>query len=191
VCPKIQIVAVVVNQFERQHSEASLPRCLCERKPWPEDGSPVPATFKNRNQENCGNLFVMRRMQAIFVIVALLSTPLALLARTSGTDAMACNDGMCCLPHGPHHSAAHHTPRGSAHDSMSCEHGAASHIIECTMKAGQHRMDYGLLSPIAPTKPSALASITPLNLPRVAGFQSPGQGLAAGFLANPFQPPRT
>jgi hypothetical protein len=133
----------------------------------------------------------MRRTQAIIVIVALLATPLALLARTSGTNAMACSDGMCCLPNGPHRSAAHHTRQGSAHEGMSCEHGAASHIIECTMKAGQHRMDYGLLSPLAPTKPSALASITTLSLPRIAGLQSQAQSLSAGFLANPFQPPRT
>jgi hypothetical protein len=191
VCPKIQIVAVVVNEFEWQHSEASLPRRLCERKPRPEDGSPGPATFQNRNQANCGNLLEMRRTQAIIVMVALLATPLALLARTSGTDSMACNDGMCCLPHGPHHSVAHPTPQGSAHEGMSCEHGAASHIIECTMKAGQHRMDYGLLSPIAPTKPSALASIAALNLHRITGFQFPAQNLAAGFLKDPLQPPRT
>jgi hypothetical protein len=133
----------------------------------------------------------MRRTQTIIVIVALLSTPLALLARTSGAEAMACNDGMCCLPHGSHHSAAHHTPQGSAREGMSCEHGLASHIIECTMNAGHQRLDYGLLSPIAPTKPSALASITPLSLPRIAGFQSQAQSLSAGFLANPFQPPRS
>jgi hypothetical protein len=136
-------------------------------------------------------LFVMLRAQAILVIVALLFTPLALLARATGTDSMECNDGMCCLPHGPHHSAAHRTPQGSAREGMSCGHGVASHIIECTMNAGHHHMDYGLLSPIAPTKPSALAVIAALNLPRVAGLQSPAQTLSAGFLANPFQPPRT
>lgn len=133
----------------------------------------------------------MLRAQAIIVIVALLSTPLALLARTTGTDSMACNDGMCCLPHGPHHPVPHHAPQGSAHEGIFCEHGAVSHIIECTMNAGHHRADYGFLSPIAPTKPSALASIAILNLPRMAGFQSAAQNLSAGFIANPFQPPRT
>jgi hypothetical protein len=133
----------------------------------------------------------MRRTQAILVIVALLSTPLALLARSTGTNSMDCNDGMCCLPHGPHHSTPHRAPQSPVHEGMSCEHGTASHIIECTMNAGHQRMDYGFLSPIAPTKPSALAAITALNLPRVAGFLSPAQSLSAGFLANPFQPPRT
>jgi hypothetical protein len=145
----------------------------------------------NRNQANCGNLFRMRRTQVIIVIVALLSTPLALLARASGTDAMACNDGMCCLPHGPHHSTPHHAPQRPAHQGMSCEHGTASHIIECTMNSGHQRMDYGLLSPLAPTKPSALAAIGALNLPHLAGLQSREQSLPAGFLTNPFQPPRT
>jgi hypothetical protein len=133
----------------------------------------------------------MRRAQAILVIVALLSTPLALLARSTGTNSMDCNDGMCCLPHGPHHSTPQHAPQRPVHEGMSCEHGTGSHIIECTMNAGHHRMDYGLLSPIAPTKPSAVVSITPLNLPRVAGLQAPAQNLSAGFLTSPFQPPRT
>jgi hypothetical protein len=133
----------------------------------------------------------MLRVQAIIVIVALLSTPLALLARTTGTNSMDCNDGMCCLPHGPHHSTPHHAPQEPVHEAMSCEHSAASHIIECTMNAGHHRADYGFLSPIAPTKPSALASIAMLNLPRTAGFQSVAQNPSAGFIANPFQPPRT
>ena len=59
------------------------------------------------------------------------------------------------------------------------------------MNSGHHRMDYGLLSPIAPTKPSALAAIGALNLPHVAGLQSPELSLSAGFLTNPLQPPRT
>jgi hypothetical protein len=156
-----------------------------------ENGSHAWLAVETLNQSNCGNLFVMRRTQAILVIVALLSTPLALLARSTGTNSMDCNDGMCCLPHGPHHPTPHHAPQHPVHEAMSCEHGAASHIIECTMNAGHQRMDYGLLSPIAPTKPSAVVSITPWNLPRVAGLPSPAQSLSAGFLANPFQPPRT
>lgn len=133
----------------------------------------------------------MRRMQAILVIVALLSTPLALLARATGTDSMACNDGMCCLPHGPHHSTPHHAPQGPMHEGMSCEHGTPSHIIECTMNAGHHRADYGFLSPIAPTKPSALAAVAALRPPNMAAVRSAAQNISAGFVANPFQPPRT
>jgi hypothetical protein len=144
-----------------------------------------------QRKENCGTLIGVLRVQAIIVIVALLSTPLALLARITGTNSMDCNDGMCCLPRGSHHSAARHAPKEPVHEAMSCEHSAASHIIECTMNSGHHRADYGFVSPIAPTKPSALASIAMLNLPRMAGFQSAAQNLSAGFIANPFQPPRT
>jgi hypothetical protein len=133
----------------------------------------------------------MRRMQAILVIVALLSTPLALLARATGTDSMACNDGMCCLPHGPHRSTPHHATQGPLREGMSCEHGTTSHIIECTMSAGHHRTDYGLLSPIAPTKPSALAAVAALHPPNMAAVRSAAQNISAGFLATPFQPPRT
>src|SRR5271154_2148650 len=44
----------------------------------------------------------MRQFQAILVIVALLATPLALLARAVEPGMPDCN-GMCCLPHGGHH----------------------------------------------------------------------------------------
>ena len=133
----------------------------------------------------------MRRMQAILVIVALLSTPLALLARATGRDSVACNDGMCCLPHGSHHSTPYPAPQGPLHEGMSCEHGAASRIIECTMNAGHHRTDYGFLSPIAPTKPSALAAVAALHPPNMAVVRSAAQNISAGFVTNLFQPPRT
>jgi hypothetical protein len=132
----------------------------------------------------------MRRTQAILVILALLATPLALLARATGMDSMACN-GMCCLPHGPHHAMASDTPQHATHEGISCEHGALAHIMECAMKPGHQRVDYGLISPLAPTRASALASIEALNLPRVAGFESRTVTPSAGFAADPFQPPRS
>lgn len=132
----------------------------------------------------------MRRTQAILVILALLATPLALLARATGMDSMACN-GMCCLPHGQHHAMAGATPERTAHDVMSCEHGAVAHLVECTMKPGHPRVDYGLVSPLAPTRPSALASLESLQLPCVLRFASRTESPAAGFAANPFQPPRS
>jgi hypothetical protein len=132
----------------------------------------------------------MRRGQAILVILALLATPLSLLARATAPSPMDCN-GMCCLPHGPHHSMPHQTPQNSGHEGISCEHGELGHGYECSMKSGHHNMDYGFSSPIAPTRASAIASIALLNAPRFAGFQSPDQNLSAGFVANPFQPPRS
>ncbi|MGA7917566.1 MAG: hypothetical protein WCA00_20200 [Candidatus Acidiferrales bacterium] len=83
------------------------------------------------------------------------------------------------------------SPQRSAHDGMSCEHGALGHMLECTMKPGHQRMEYGLLSPLAPTRASALASIAALHLPRVARLHAPAENLSAGFLADPFQPPRS
>ena len=77
------------------------------------------------------------------------------------------------------------------YEGMSCEHGRTSHIIECTMNAGHRRTDYGLLSPIAPTKPSALAAVAALHSPNVAAVRSAAQNISAGFVANPFLPPRT
>jgi hypothetical protein len=132
----------------------------------------------------------MRRTQAILVILALLATPLSLLARATGMDSMACN-GMCCLPHGQHHSTPVNTSQHSPHDGMSCEHGALGHFLECAMKSGHPRVDYGYLSPLAPTRPSALASVSVLNPPSVARFQSLTEDLSAGFAADPFQPPRS
>lgn len=187
---QIQIVLVVVNQLEWQHDSASLPPCVFERKLLPQKPPIGGRCPKNPNAAICGNLFAMRRTQAILVILALLATPLALLARAIGMDSMACN-GMCCLPHGPHHAMAANSPQRSAHDGMSCEHGALAHIVECTMKPGHQRIEYGFVSPLAPTRPSALASIETLNLPRVARFQSRTETPSAGFAANPFQPPRS
>src|SRR5208283_793194 len=88
----------------------------------------------------------MRRAQAILVIVAILAAPLALLARGVNGDASECSS-MCCLPHG-HHAAQH--------KDMECQHGAAGHIFKCNMTSSRHT-DYGLIAPIVPTVPSAIA----------------------------------
>jgi hypothetical protein len=92
-------------------------------------------------------LTAMRRAQAILVIVALLSTPLALLARVNDPGMPDCN-GMCCLPHSSHHHSPARTPPPEPQkDDMACHHGAAGQMMECSMNSGQHRMDYGLLAP--------------------------------------------
>lgn len=131
----------------------------------------------------------MRRMQALLVIVALLATPLALLARATAAGSMDCG-GMCCLPHAGHH----HLSQPSPHNATTCKHGSLGHAFECTMhsgRSGHQGADYGLLSPIAPTKPSALASIAALGAPRIAALLFTIENLSAGFDLNPFQPPRS
>ena len=132
----------------------------------------------------------MRRVQTILVIVALLATPLALLARAVDPSMPDCN-GMCCLPHGSHHhSPARNSLPDPSKDDMACHHGAAGHMMECSMSSGEERMDYGLLAPFPPAQASALAFV---GRPKVSGFgysQFPAGNLSAGFLAGPFQPPR-
>jgi hypothetical protein len=120
----------------------------------------------------------MRRAQAILVIIALLATPLALLARGVNGEASECTS-MCCLPHG-HHAAQH--------KDMECQHGATGHVFECTMTSGHHT-DYGLIAPVAPTLPSAVAFVAIPDVSRdiLAQF---GEVSVVGVRSGPFQPPR-
>jgi hypothetical protein len=132
----------------------------------------------------------MRRVHAILVIVALLATPLALLARAVDPGMPDCN-GMCCLPHGSHHHApARNSSPEPSKDDMACHHGAAGHMIECSMRSGEERMDYGLLAPFPPAQTSALVYIDRPKVSRIGNSQFPAGNLSAGFLAGPFQPPR-
>jgi hypothetical protein len=133
----------------------------------------------------------MRRSQAILVIVALLAMPLALLARAVEPGMPDCN-GMCCLPHGSHHHApVRNSSPQPQKDEMACHHGAAGHMMECSMSSGEQRMDYGLFAPFPPAQPSALAFIAGPKFSRFANSQFPAGNLSAGFLAGLFQPPRS
>ncbi len=120
----------------------------------------------------------MRRAQAILVIVAMLATPLALLARGVNGDASECSS-MCCLAHG-HHAAQH--------KQMECDRAETGHCLECTMKSGSHS-DYGLLAPIVPTMPSAVAFVATPDARRHI-FSQFREVSATGQLSVPFQPPR-
>lgn len=123
----------------------------------------------------------MRRAQAILVVVALLATPLALLARSSDRSMSGCA-GMCCPTHGSHTARV-------LYEEMLCHHGEAGHFFECTMTAGHHGLDYGLIAPIAPTTPLAIAFIGSPDVNRAI----PGQFrevATPGFLPTPLQPPR-
>ena len=133
----------------------------------------------------------MRRIQAILVIVALLATPLALLARAVDPGMPDCN-GMCCLPHGGHHHApARNSSPEPQKNDMACHHGATALMMECSMRSSEQRMDYGLLAPFPPAQTSALAFIAGPKVSRFANSQFPADNLSAGFLAGPFQPPRS
>ena len=145
---------------------------------------------QRRSGPGCDRLLPMRRAQAILVIIALLATPLALLARATDSGMPDCN-GVCCLPHGSHHSLARNPSPAPQHEEMACHHGAAGHMMECRMKSGQHRMDYGLLAPYPPARTSALLSLIVPKVSRVANSHLFAGNLSAGFLAGPFQPPRS
>jgi len=126
-------------------------------------------------------LVIMRRAQAILIIVALLATPLALLARSSAGGMSGCT-GMCCPTHGTHAARV-------LHEKMLCHHGNLGHVLECTMTSRHHGVDYSLIVPVAPTAPSTIAFVgipdvsraVPAQLYEVASF---------GFLSTPFKPPR-
>jgi hypothetical protein len=47
-----------------------------------------------------------------------------------------------------------------------CHHGELGHIFECTMAAGHHSIDCGLIAPVASMAPSAIASV---GIPSVSG----------------------
>jgi hypothetical protein len=120
----------------------------------------------------------MRRAQAILVIVAMLATPLALLARGVSSEASECSS-MCCLSHG-HHAAQH--------KAMECDHGATGHVFECSMTSSRHTA-YGLIAPIVPTVPSAVAFLAIPDNGREILAQF-GELSAAGLVSVLFQPPR-
>ena len=126
-------------------------------------------------------LLNMRRAQAILVIIALLATPLALLARGAQGSMSGCA-GMCCPTHGSHAARV-------LHEKMLCHHGEAGHFLECTMTPGHHGIDYGFISTVAPTTPSAVASVGCPDLRRAVASQF-REVATSGFLSTPLQPPR-
>jgi hypothetical protein len=133
----------------------------------------------------------MRRAQAILVIVVLLGAPLSLLARSTSSDMPAC-DGMCCLPHhGAHNPGTQHpAPQTHDHDGESCDHGSTGNMPKCTIGCGHAPTDYGFVSPITPTKPSSLTSLSRFDSSQFARLRSRSQNVVVGVLLAPFQPPR-
>jgi hypothetical protein len=150
--------------------------------------SPGSGLLQGRTDSGCDNLTPMRRAQAILVIIALLATPLALLARAASAGTADCNR-MCCLPHGSHSAHIHDPIKSSAAQGAFCPHGAAQQDCSCVMRAGDHHIDYGFLAPIVPTAPSAIVSVA---IPEVSrGISLPRAEIpATGFLSAPFEPPR-
>ncbi|MBZ5696078.1 MAG: hypothetical protein LAN36_12055 [Acidobacteriia bacterium] len=111
----------------------------------------------------------MRRLRAIAVIVALLATPLALLARGMACEASACT--MCC----PMHTSHSHSGQ-----PMACH---------CSTKSRNSAPDFGLIAPIAPTMPAPLVTLAVPDAVRQP-FSTYTQSAVSSFLSAPLQPPR-
>jgi hypothetical protein len=160
---------------------------------------------------------MFRRAQALVLVLALLAAPFALYARGIAGDMPNCN-GLCCLPQHHHAPAPAQQPAAVAQSTPAadseCHHYAASAAktkatssmqgattvdasdeaghacaLHCAMHSKPHTMNFGLLAPIAPTKPSDLASIR-IAIDTAHIGVAPRTRTATGFLVSPFQPPR-
>jgi hypothetical protein len=130
----------------------------------------------------------MRRAPAILTVIALLATPLAVLAR-SATDGMPGCKRICCLQHGARSAHLHHPMNRAASVGDFCRHAAGQKKCTCAMRAGDQHMDYGFLAPVVPSAPSAIASVVIPDATR--RFASLFAELpATGFHSAPFEPPR-
>jgi hypothetical protein len=122
----------------------------------------------------------MRRAHALLVILALLATPMALLAR-SDCSASAC-DCMCSLVNRALAVQAHRGPK-------LCGQAAGS-LRQCAMNTPRHPPDYGLNTLMAPTAPLPIAAFAAST--ETAHVFTPRELSApSGFLGVPFEPPRS
>jgi hypothetical protein len=131
----------------------------------------------------------VKRAHAILVIVVLLAAPLALLARGMDGDSGECNR-MCCLRHGSHSNPRPHAADNSLSEGMMCHRSPAVHNCECAMSPGPNSLDYGFLAPMAPTAPSAIMNTPKPEVTRKY-FARLTEVTPSGFLAAPFEPPRS
>ena len=131
----------------------------------------------------------MRRAQAILLILTLFATPLALLARASAGMGTECNN-LCCLPHGSHAAHSHMARADSKQEGMACHRGDAGHASYCSMKSGHHAFDYGFLTPLAPTSPSAFVGLV-VPAPSRATIAQSIDAVPSGLISPPFEPPRS
>jgi hypothetical protein len=123
-----------------------------------------------------------RAFPALLVIIALLATPLASVARASDSGLTNC-EGMCRPPHGHYamtHRAANCTP---TKDASRCYDKAAQALalscaLDCTMRPMPG--GFGMIAPIAPTKAS---NIFFLQLPLQVRSRNPVAVRAVVMLA--------
>jgi len=111
----------------------------------------------------------MRRIQIAVVVLSLLATPLALLARAMACESTSC-PMMCCLPHGSHSGS-----------SLPCR---------CSGKSQKQLPDFGLVAPMAPTTPEEFAALEAPDAVRQS-IRISSQAPTRGFSVGPFNPPRS
>jgi len=118
---------------------------------------------------------MMRRVQSLALVLALLAAPLALVSRSYACAASQCTM-MCCLPH--KHARAM---------NMHCHSAAPG---PCVMHCdSQKNLDYGLASPLPPTQLQATLTL-PAPGPAEMSFLADSPRIANGFSRIPFEPPR-
>ena len=123
---------------------------------------------------------LMRRTQAILAIVALLATPLALVARGLLCDTSVCAC-MCCKSHS--NSSA---PRFTAAELRRI---TAGYCPYCGRKLQHRPADYGFIAPIAPTAPLPVVTVpSPAIARETPAIFTPSP--LSGYLPEPFEPPR-
>src|SRR5579863_7879033 len=104
-----------------------------------------PAYSNSRARDHCGKLPGMQRVKAMIVVVALLSVPLALLARGMACESSSCPMA-CCMLHGSHH-------------------GNQPMVCHCPGKSSRQVPDFCLIAPLPPTEPEAFVVLpTPHTL---------------------------
>ncbi|MGH9758427.1 MAG: hypothetical protein ACRD4M_11880 [Candidatus Acidiferrales bacterium] len=129
----------------------------------------------------------MRRVQAILVMVALLATPLALLARTV-SPAADC-DMVCCPVNRAHSTPMQNEMHHETSTATHCRH-AASMDMDCCMESGRNALPYGLLALMAPTKPYPHATLTPPSM-SLRFFAATNPSTPRGPSTEFFEPPRS
>src|SRR5579859_7524373 len=96
---------------------------------------------------------MMRRIQSVSLIIALLAVPLALLARSYACAPQQCTM-MCCPPH--RHAI-----------KMNCS--GASGALACAMQCNSHKnIDYGLAAPLPSTQIAEGSALPALKVTRLS-----------------------
>ncbi|SRR6266436_67490 len=130
------------------------------------------------------------RCQAVLLAIALVATPLVLLARPSLHGKTKC-DGMCCRPRKSHPMPARASSDNVRleEEEVDCYRGAAKHLTMCLLPSSPQRER----DVVAPLPPAILLELDafPGPQPQRTGFSQHLQFLRDAFAPPPFEPPRS